>query len=911
MSPTSSIAASQLRQLIFYHIDNDFLDNANFLAGRLHALEPRNPDSSHLLALTYLRSRRFKAAYDSSQRYGSSGRHLGCAYVFAQACLELGRNTEGCTALEKAKSLWAGKSNWNKHSDTSRRHLPDAAAVCTLLAKLWRAHGDLKKAGDYYIEAHKTNPFLWDAFEGLCRIGADLNVPNMFKPPHEVGLPSTASNSASQIYTDEPAPMLLPLTSQTNFNQHVLTPSADPFNSATMPALEASAIMLPNFKGKSALLNGSKQPVSEWDTPTANSGSMDDDVAMGGVIVESEANLDRAPAAPARPARRFDAPDRPRQAGLRGHVQSSSESLIHEDSQQAQRKPIIDGHKRTISGHTSQASTATAVDPSAPPRRSNRLFGQGSDVRSTRSAVDSTASFAGKIDRTGRAAKVATGTKGRTGSTVGRVVSGNRKMLPPDPADKEKMKRAPSRNSEKSASAPAVPGVTSAVAQKAPPALAPQTDALAEQQAMSTLLDNFRQLAVGCYATSRYDLPKAIQVFRSLPPTQRETPWVLAQLGKAYYEAADYKNAEDCFARVMKLQPSRIEDMEVYSTVLWHLKKEPTLAFLCHTLRDQDFHAPQTWCAVGNAFSLTREHDQAIAAFKRATQIDEKFAYAWTLMGLEYIANEEFDLALSAFRKSVGVDRRGYGGWYGLGKSYERLGKLEESERHYRIAASINPSNATLLVCIGVVLERLKNNKAALHNYQRALEISPTSALARFKKARVLMALRRFEMALVELEVLKEQAPDEANVWFLLGKCYKGMGSKSEALKALTTALNLDVKVSLTNLLRGMTRMCELTNARRHLSSRKRWRRWTMMLKIWAVRRTRRNSGRALRAFSGVGKSLGLCIAWVSRVHSIWRWVGPASAASTCLTKPESEKERNILSISNEGPSHSLETHSA
>ena len=55
-------------------------------------------------------------------------------------------------------------------------------------------------------------------------------------------------------------------------------------------------------------------------------------------------------------------------------------------------------------------------------------------------------------------------------------------------------------------------------------------------------------------------------------------------------------------------------------------------AFLCHLLKDTDYHAPQTWCAVGNAFSLAREHDQAIAAFKRATQIDDSFAYAWTLM---------------------------------------------------------------------------------------------------------------------------------------------------------------------------------------------------------------------------------------------------------------------------------------
>ncbi|KAK3117893.1 anaphase-promoting complex subunit cdc27 [Teratosphaeriaceae sp. CCFEE 6253] len=787
MSPTNSVAASQLHQLIYYHIDNDMLDTANFLAGRLHALEPRNPDSSHLLALTYFRLRRFKAALDFSQKFGASGRHLGCAYVYAQACLELGRYTEGCAALEKAKGLWVGKMSWRKHSETTRRHLPDAPAVHTLMAKLWQGHGDLRKAGDCYIEAHKANPFIWEAFEGLSKIGADLNVPNMFRLPGD-------SNTAGvpEIYTDEAPSLSQPLALQSNFQQQVFTPSGDPFG-AGRTASGVGHFVLPNPKGKLPVAGIPRPQLSEWDTPTANGGSGEDDITMGGVGLEGQDAISEPPAAPSRRVRPGQQPEmmgHPRQPALRGHMHSSSDAAVSEDT----LRPAIGGHKRTISGQTSQAGAAASSDPLAQPRRSNRLFGQGTTTKTIRSTADTVSSLAGKVDRTMRAAKTATGAKGRSGSTVGRVVSGNRKILPPDPADKEKEKRLMSRAADRTA--PTAPGVTAAAVQKPQAQHPPVPDVQVEQQATNALLENFRHLAVGSYAISRFELPKAIQTFRSLPGAQRETPWVLAQLGKAYYEAADYRNAEDCFARLLEIQPTRIQDMEVYSTVLWHLKKDAALAFLGHTLRDEDYHAPQTWCAVGNAFSLAREHDQAIAAFKRATQLDARFAYAWILMGHEYITNEEYDAALSAFRRSVAVDRRCYGGWYGLGRSYERMGKLEDAERHYRIAATINPSNATLLVCIGVVLERLHDRKAALANYTKALEISPASALARFKKARVLMHMRYFAEALAELELLREQAPDEANVWFLLGKCYKGLGEKSEALRALTTALNLDVKAA-------------------------------------------------------------------------------------------------------------------
>lgn len=121
MSPPPSGVNAQLRQLIHYHLDNGLLDNALFFAGRLHALEPRNADATHLLAHCNLRLGRYKAAYDSSKSKGLQSQHLGCAYVFAQACLGLEKYDQGVQALEKARGLWAGRNHWSKRV---------AAAIC-------------------------------------------------------------------------------------------------------------------------------------------------------------------------------------------------------------------------------------------------------------------------------------------------------------------------------------------------------------------------------------------------------------------------------------------------------------------------------------------------------------------------------------------------------------------------------------------------------------------------------------------------------------------------------------------------------------------------------------------------------------------------------------------------------------
>lgn len=116
MAPSAPHISGQLRQLIYYHLDNNLISNALFLAGRLHAYEPRSSESSYLLALCHLLSGQPKAAWEYSRNAGSRGTHLGCSYVLAQACLDLGKYMDGITALERSRSLWASKSHWSEHS---------------------------------------------------------------------------------------------------------------------------------------------------------------------------------------------------------------------------------------------------------------------------------------------------------------------------------------------------------------------------------------------------------------------------------------------------------------------------------------------------------------------------------------------------------------------------------------------------------------------------------------------------------------------------------------------------------------------------------------------------------------------------------------------------------------------------
>ena len=114
MSPANPHIITQLKQLIYYHLDCNFPRNALFIARRLHAHEPKSAEAAYLLALCHLRLGQFKAAYDASRIPGSRGAHCGCSYIFAQACLALERYTEGITAIDRSRGHWAARNNWSE-----------------------------------------------------------------------------------------------------------------------------------------------------------------------------------------------------------------------------------------------------------------------------------------------------------------------------------------------------------------------------------------------------------------------------------------------------------------------------------------------------------------------------------------------------------------------------------------------------------------------------------------------------------------------------------------------------------------------------------------------------------------------------------------------------------------------------
>ncbi|KAG4063873.1 Cell division cycle protein 27 A [Phytophthora cactorum] len=294
--------------------------------------------------------------------------------------------------------------------------------------------------------------------------------------------------------------------------------------------------------------------------------------------------------------------------------------------------------------------------------------------------------------------------------------------------------------------------------------------------------------------TSVFMCREALEMLEMLPASQRASGWAQQQIGRAYFEMADYVRAQEVFCASHRAEPHRMEGLDLYSTTLWHLKKEVELSYLAQQATDFDKLSCEAWCVAGNCFSLQKEHDTALAFFQRAIQLEPSFTYAYTLSGHEYVANEDFEKAVNCYRHAIRTDSRHYNAWYGLGTIYYRQEKFEFAEYHFKRALEINPRSSLLHCFLGMVLHATHRYDEALATLVVAAELQPLNPQARFQRANVLITLQRYEEALEELHVVKNFAPRESSVHFMMGKVAKKLGRIEEAMKYFTLALHFHPK---------------------------------------------------------------------------------------------------------------------
>jgi len=731
-------------------LENHRVDNALFLSERLLALRDTEPNA-------LLHARCLYAAGKLHACCGVLGSRLtspAARYLHARACYDLGRLAEAERAL-RGDGVGDGEFAGGYGSRRRPSVAEDEAIACGgaagefLLGLICKDTGRRSAAIARFTRALIADPLMWVAYEELCALGADAEAKACASASREDSIlamyPSITSTGGAfasmSARSDEggssaPTSPARPRRSE-HHDMATSTPATAPMRDIAVP---------PSTGGSDHTRAGEGWDASELLTPAIGFGTFGEPVdSLGGAFVTPS------------PISAMAAPPPPQKLP-------------------ASRARPTTGAPRTGRPSTAQAP-ATGEDAATTIGAARGLFGD------RRKFTDE-----GKLRKvSGRLFSDDQGsTAVRRSSRIQAARLQNAAMSPPRGDDDLHLSQVPEDGEVSYDTSRSFGDIREQGIWTWQPAASARTG-----EGAVLAFNMLRPLAEGLRHLAMYRCEEAIMSLEQLPKSQYNTAYVLCAVAKAHAELVDYVNAAKVFEEAHAMAPHRLESLDIYSTVLWHLKEEVKLAHLAQEVQAVDRLAPQTWCVLGNCFSLQNEHETALKFFQRAIQLDPKCTYAHTLSGHEYFANEDFEKSMNCYRAALRLDARHYNAWYGLGTVYYRQEKYIMSEYHFRYALSINPKSSVLYCYAGMAKHALNENDEALALLSQAIALDAKNPLARYEKAAVLMSDEHYEAALEELNKLQEIAPKEASVFFLMGRIYKKLGLQEKAMISFSIALDL------------------------------------------------------------------------------------------------------------------------
>ncbi|KAH9057154.1 TPR-like protein [Lactarius deliciosus] len=750
--------------LIWACLDADLHKSAIFYAERYFALDHGNHDARHLYATVMLRANQPHSALHLVN-LPQDHQCNGCLEIKSKCCSTLGRHRQAREALEEILKNAAEVPSLSQEQRAARTFPEEAILHCR--SGLTALKGNLPElARSSLLRALGLNPMIWEAFDGLCSLGSVPEIEELFPsrpPPIKRTSPDeqlTTKTTQPPIPTATGAGLFTPDTGNAGnlFRKPApvdvlpvrmgrLGPRDSMLTDDTVSHLPDISVLPPHQRAKGAAIMLSSRALSSAD----EGGPAPKKLRATARGVEKASN------------KLVAAADDARSKKARARPALTLVNLFSSAGRRPQPTAVSSRHVPVAGGRSDRDGSAQGVGT----RRSARLMGNGN-----------------KPPIPSKPPPVRDRRRPRT-RTRSQSTDSDEEPVPSGDAAHSQSPRSATQ-SPRSDTSPAPSNWTASQEQAAQEAYEVE---LADQY----IYDLMRLFASATRALAMYNTSLCMEELDKLPHVHQRSPYVMAMVGKAHYERTDYTSAERAFQAVRALDPYRLWDMEVYSTLLWHLQRTVQLSFLAQELLSIEPRSSQAWIAIGNTFSLQKERSQALTCFRRAQQLDPTCAYAFTLAGHEFI-DEDLDKAILSFQMALRADARHYNAWYGLGTCYLRKSKIRMAEYHYRKAAEIHPNNAVLLGCVGMAVERRGDREGALALFNEAVKLSPENALVRYRRAKMLISMKRYETAVRDLEFLRDSSPEESNVIFQLARAYRLIGDEVKSAQMLAVARDVSPK---------------------------------------------------------------------------------------------------------------------
>ena len=132
---------------------------------------------------------------------------------------------------------------------------------------------------------------------------------------------------------------------------------------------------------------------------------------------------------------------------------------------------------------------------------------------------------------------------------------------------------------------------------------------------------------------------------------------------------------------------------------------------------DNDYHN------LGNSLQESGRFDEAVAAYKKAIELNPNFSWSYHSLGDVLLKLEKWEEAVAAYKKAVELNPEFSWSYHNLGDALLKLRQWEEAAVAYRCEIALNSDFAWSFCNLGDALTKLKQWDEAIATYLKAVEI--------------------------------------------------------------------------------------------------------------------------------------------------------------------------------------------
>jgi len=209
------------------------------------------------------------------------------------------------------------------------------------------------------------------------------------------------------------------------------------------------------------------------------------------------------------------------------------------------------------------------------------------------------------------------------------------------------------------------------------------------------------------------------------------------------------------------------------------------------------------WSRLAEVYLMHGELDKALAAAKKANELNPKLGRTHTVLGFAYLTRIEIAQAIETFNKAIDIDQANPLARLGLGLATIRQGNLKQGRREIEYAATLDPNNALIRSYLGKAYFEEKRNKLAAVQFEMAKALDPNDPTAYLYNAIRLQGDNKPKEALTELQQAQQRNnnkavyrskqlldQDTAVQSLSQARFYNKLGFKQQALSAAQSSLN-------------------------------------------------------------------------------------------------------------------------